>query len=91
MVRIKKKKEINRVEIEIRKFSVKWKERIDQLAKFSDNEPEVNGFRFTPYEWYNPHPCNKNPDHLENRFKLLNCLWFTIGSLMRQGCDILPK
>ncbi|KAI4498717.1 hypothetical protein M0802_006184 [Mischocyttarus mexicanus] len=46
---------------------------------------------FTPYEWYNPHPCNKNPDHLENRFKLLNCLWFTIGSLMRQGCDILPK
>ncbi|XP_047363584.1 glutamate receptor ionotropic, kainate 2 isoform X12 [Vespa velutina] len=47
--------------------------------------------RFTPYEWYNPHPCNKNPDHLENRFKLLNCLWFTIGSLMRQGCDILPK
>ncbi|XP_076667715.1 kainate-type ionotropic glutamate receptor subunit 1D isoform X9 [Andrena cerasifolii] len=47
--------------------------------------------RFTPYEWYNPHPCNKNPDHLENRFKLLNCMWFTIGSLMRQGCDILPK
>ncbi|XP_043279379.1 glutamate receptor ionotropic, kainate 2 isoform X2 [Venturia canescens] len=47
--------------------------------------------RFTPYEWYNPHPCNKNPDRLENRFKLLNCLWFTIGSLMRQGCDILPK
>ncbi|KZC04141.1 Glutamate receptor 1 [Dufourea novaeangliae] len=46
---------------------------------------------FTPYEWYNPHPCNKNPDHLENRFKLLNCMWFTIGSLMRQGCDILPK
>ncbi|KAI4485875.1 hypothetical protein M0804_006364 [Polistes exclamans] len=51
----------------------------------------VDAFRFTPYEWYNPHPCNKNPDHLENRFKLLNCLWFTIGSLMRQGCDILPK
>ncbi|XP_076549026.1 kainate-type ionotropic glutamate receptor subunit 1D isoform X4 [Osmia lignaria lignaria] len=47
--------------------------------------------RFTPYEWYNPHPCNKNPDHLENRFKLLNCMWFTIGSLMRQGCNILPK
>ena len=51
----------------------------------------VDQFRFTPYEWYNPHPCNKNPDHLENRFKLLNCMWFTIGSLMRQGCDILPK
>ncbi|PBC34948.1 Glutamate receptor, ionotropic kainate [Apis cerana cerana] len=51
----------------------------------------VDQFRFTPYEWYNPHPCNKNPDHLENRFKLLNCMWFTIGSLMRQGSDILPK
>ena len=64
----------------------RWKEekRIRLLSR-------VDQFRFTPYEWYNPHPCNKNPDHLENRFKLLNCMWFTIGSLMRQGCDILPK
>nr|CAD7453108.1 unnamed protein product [Timema tahoe] len=47
--------------------------------------------RFTPYEWQNPHPCNPEPDHLENQFTLLNCMWFAIGSLMQQGCDFLPK
>ncbi|KAF4521436.1 hypothetical protein B566_EDAN010593 [Ephemera danica] len=47
--------------------------------------------RFTPYEWQNPHPCNPTPDHLENQFTLLNCMWFAIGSLMQQGCDFLPK
>ncbi|XP_046669488.1 glutamate receptor ionotropic, kainate 2 isoform X2 [Homalodisca vitripennis] len=47
--------------------------------------------RFTPYEWQNPHPCNPNPDHLENHFSLANCLWFAIGSLMQQSCDFLPK
>ncbi|XP_054269962.1 glutamate receptor ionotropic, kainate 2 isoform X2 [Macrosteles quadrilineatus] len=47
--------------------------------------------RFTPYEWQNPHPCNPNPDHLENHFSLPNCLWFAIGSLMQQSCDFLPK
>ncbi|XP_065092491.1 glutamate receptor ionotropic, kainate 2 isoform X2 [Ochlerotatus camptorhynchus] len=47
--------------------------------------------RFTPYEWENPHPCNSDPHFLENSFTLLNSLWFTIGSLMQQGCDIAPK
>ncbi|XP_045476404.1 glutamate receptor ionotropic, kainate 2 [Harmonia axyridis] len=47
--------------------------------------------RFTPYEWQNPHPCNPNPDQLENQFTLFNCMWFAIGSLMQQGCDFLPK
>ncbi|KAJ8882450.1 hypothetical protein PR048_014258 [Dryococelus australis] len=47
--------------------------------------------RFTPYEWQNPHPCNPEPDHLENQFTLLNCMWFAIGSLMQQGCDFLPN
>uniref|UniRef100_A0A182VVA2 Ionotropic glutamate receptor C-terminal domain-containing protein n=1 Tax=Anopheles minimus TaxID=112268 RepID=A0A182VVA2_9DIPT len=46
---------------------------------------------FTPYEWENPHPCNSEPLFLENSFTLLNSLWFTIGSLMQQGCDIAPK
>lgn len=49
------------------------------------------GFRFSPYEWDNPHPCNNDPDVLENQFTLLNSLWFTIGSLMQQGSDIAPK
>ncbi|CAH1126003.1 unnamed protein product [Ceutorhynchus assimilis] len=47
--------------------------------------------RFSPYEWDNPHPCNSEPDVLENQFTLLNSLWFTIGSLMQQGSDIAPK
>ncbi|XP_050732987.1 glutamate receptor ionotropic, kainate 2-like isoform X2 [Eriocheir sinensis] len=47
--------------------------------------------RFTPYEWQNPHPCDPEPDTLENQFTILNCLWFAIGSLMQQGCDFLPQ
>jgi len=41
--------------------------------------------RFSPYEWYNPHPCNPDCDVVENQFTLLNSLWFTVGSLMQQG------
>ena len=46
--------------------------------------------RFSPYEWYNPHPCNDNTDVVENQFTLLNSLWFTIGSLMQQGKSLQP-
>uniref|UniRef100_A0A0X3NGZ5 Glutamate receptor ionotropic, kainate 2 n=1 Tax=Schistocephalus solidus TaxID=70667 RepID=A0A0X3NGZ5_SCHSO len=47
--------------------------------------------RFSPYEWHNPHPCNADSELLENTFNMLNSLWFTIGSLMQQGSDILPR
>ncbi|XP_073988412.1 glutamate receptor ionotropic, kainate 2-like isoform X2 [Rhodnius prolixus] len=47
--------------------------------------------RCTPNEWENPHPCNPDPTELECQFSLHNCLWFSIGSLMAQGCDLLPK
>ncbi|XP_064628474.1 glutamate receptor ionotropic, kainate 2-like [Lineus longissimus] len=47
--------------------------------------------RFSPYEWVNPHPCNPETDELENQFSLVNSLWFTIGSLMQQGCEIAPR
>ncbi|RZF39362.1 hypothetical protein LSTR_LSTR000883 [Laodelphax striatellus] len=47
--------------------------------------------RCSPYEWENPHPCNPDPDELELTFNLPNCLWFATGSLMAQGCDLLPK
>ncbi len=47
--------------------------------------------RFSPYEWYNPHPCNPDTDVVENQFNLLNSLWFTVGSLMQQGSDIAPR
>ena len=47
--------------------------------------------RFSPYEWYNPHPCN--PDHgvVENIFTLSNSFWFAVGTLMQQGSDINPR
>eukprot|EP00063_Salmo_salar_P010492 XP_013985327.1 PREDICTED: glutamate receptor ionotropic, kainate 1 [Salmo salar] len=41
--------------------------------------------RFTPYEWYNPHPCNPSSELLENNFTLLNSFWFGVGALMQQG------
>lgn len=47
--------------------------------------------RFSPYEWYNPHPCDKDSDVVENQFTLLNSLWFTIGSLMQQGSEVAPR
>lgn len=47
--------------------------------------------RFSPYEWINPHPCIRNPEELENNFTMKNTLWFTIGCLMQQGCDIMPR
>ncbi|XP_018059496.1 PREDICTED: glutamate receptor ionotropic, kainate 2-like [Atta colombica] len=47
--------------------------------------------RMAPDEWDNPHPCNTDPEELENNFNLKNSFWLTIGSLMQQGSDILPK
>uniref|UniRef100_A0AAR5Q1W9 Ionotropic glutamate receptor C-terminal domain-containing protein n=2 Tax=Dendroctonus ponderosae TaxID=77166 RepID=A0AAR5Q1W9_DENPD len=47
--------------------------------------------RLDPDDWENPHPCNPRPDELENIWGFKNCLWLTLGSIMTQGCDILPK
>ncbi|EGI59306.1 Glutamate receptor, ionotropic kainate 2 [Acromyrmex echinatior] len=47
--------------------------------------------RMAPDEWDNPHPCNADPEELENNFNIKNSFWLTIGSLMQQGSDILPK
>ncbi len=44
-----------------------------------------SALRFSPYEWYNPHPCNPDTDVLDNNFTLLNSFWFGIGALMQQG------
>ena len=48
-------------------------------------DTNLSHHRFTPYEWYNPNPCNPDSDVVENQFSLLNSLWFNIGSLMQQG------
>ena len=47
--------------------------------------------RISPHEWEGSHPCDSDPEEVENQFSLLNCLWFTVGSIMGQGCDLLPK
>ncbi|KAG7270576.1 hypothetical protein CRUP_000141, partial [Coryphaenoides rupestris] len=47
--------------------------------------------RFTPFEWYNPHPCNPSSTLIENNFTLLNSFWFGVGALMRQGSELMPK
>ncbi|XP_058983281.1 glutamate receptor ionotropic, kainate 2 [Musca domestica] len=46
--------------------------------------------RITVGDWENPHPCNKDPDVVENRWNISNSIWITIGSIMTAGCDILP-
>uniref|UniRef100_A0AAV2KB46 Ionotropic glutamate receptor C-terminal domain-containing protein n=1 Tax=Knipowitschia caucasica TaxID=637954 RepID=A0AAV2KB46_KNICA len=48
-------------------------------------------WKFSPYEWYNPHPCNPDSDVVENNFTLLNSFWFGVGALMRQGSELMPK
>ncbi|XP_061424119.1 glutamate receptor ionotropic, kainate 2-like isoform X3 [Lethenteron reissneri] len=47
--------------------------------------------RFSPYEWYNPHPCNPDSDVVENNFTMLNSFWFGVGALMQQGSELMPK
>ncbi|XP_050427758.1 glutamate receptor ionotropic, kainate 2-like [Adelges cooleyi] len=47
--------------------------------------------RITPNEWQNPHPCSSEPEELENSLSLINCLWFSLGSILCQGSDILPR
>nr|XP_025959469.1 glutamate receptor ionotropic, kainate 3 isoform X1 [Dromaius novaehollandiae] len=47
--------------------------------------------RFSPYEWYDAHPCNPGSDVVENNFTLLNSFWFGMGALMQQGSELMPK
>ncbi|KAL1436209.1 hypothetical protein MTO96_010946 [Rhipicephalus appendiculatus] len=47
--------------------------------------------RFSPYEWRTPHPCVRDAGVMENQFSLGNSFWFTIVTLMHQGCDLNPK
>ncbi|ALC39537.1 GluRIIC [Drosophila busckii] len=47
--------------------------------------------RIAKEEWENPHPCNHDPDSLENQWHLHNTFWLTVASIMTAGCDILPR
>lgn len=51
----------------------------------------MRNFRCTPYEWEGTHPCDSDPQELENTWNLKNCLWLALGTVLQQGCDILPK
>ena len=46
--------------------------------------------RMSPDDWESPHPCNTEMD-VENIWGTMNCIWVTMGSIMGQGSDILPK
>lgn len=47
--------------------------------------------RMADAEWEDPHPCKRESEEKENIWNLLNCTWLTMGSVMGQGSDILPK
>ncbi|KAL4716097.1 hypothetical protein ACJJTC_013874 [Scirpophaga incertulas] len=47
--------------------------------------------RMSQDDWVNPHPCNQNPENLQNIWNLYNCMWLAMGTIMTQGCDILPR
>nr|QKN21288.1 glutamate receptor ionotropic kainate 2 [Bactrocera dorsalis] len=47
--------------------------------------------RIAEDEWENPHPCNKDPDMLENKWDLFNTFYLSAASIMQAGCDMLPK
>ncbi|XP_036340742.1 glutamate receptor ionotropic, kainate 2-like [Rhagoletis pomonella] len=47
--------------------------------------------RFSHHEWTNPNPADPDPEELENIWNNSNSFWLMIGSIMQQGCDILPK
>ena len=45
--------------------------------------------RFSPYEWQIEDSVN-GPT-FTNDFTMLNSLWFALGAIMQQGCDISPR
>ncbi|KAL7742445.1 hypothetical protein ACLKA6_019075 [Drosophila palustris] len=61
------------------------------IAVFAMSFLKVIIARIAKAEWENPHPCNRDPDALENLWHLHNTFWLTVASIMTAGCDILPK
>lgn len=47
--------------------------------------------RMANREWESPHPCNDEAEEEENIWDMLNSTWMTMGSVMGQGSDLLPK
>ncbi|KAI4582356.1 hypothetical protein MJG53_008907, partial [Ovis ammon polii x Ovis aries] len=72
-------------------FGSKMLDRMSSYCHLNIFFSSVNYHRFSPYEWYNPHPCNPDSDVVENNFTLLNSFWFGVGALMQQGSELMPK
>ena len=70
-------------------FAAKMLDRMSSYCHLNIFFSSVNYHRFSPYEWYNPHPCNPDSDVVENNFTLLNSFWFGVGALMQQGTRLL--
>ncbi|VDM59359.1 unnamed protein product [Angiostrongylus costaricensis] len=50
--------------------------------------------RFSPYEWYDIEKIDgrdRSIENQKNQFSVLNSLWFSVGSLMQQGSDVIPR
>lgn len=47
--------------------------------------------RINKDDWESSHPCDQDPEEVESIWNILNCVWLSMGSIMGQGCDILPK
>lgn len=47
--------------------------------------------RLSPYEWENVNGCKSEERIEENCFTFLNSMWFTIASVMQQGCEVAPR
>jgi glutamate receptor, ionotropic, invertebrate len=47
--------------------------------------------RINQDDWESSHPCEKDPEEVESIWNFMNCVWLSMGSIMGQGCDILPK
>lgn len=51
----------------------------------------LNYSRLSYREWMPPNPAIVDPDELENIWNVNNSCWLMVGSIMQQGCDILPR
>ena len=66
-------------------FAAKMLDRMSSYCHLNIFFSSVNYHRFSPYEWYNPHPCNPDSDVVENNFTLLNSFWFGVGEKKTVG------
>lgn len=47
--------------------------------------------RLAADDWENPNPGDPEPEQLESIWSLPNCIWLAAGSVLQQGCDLMPK